>query len=49
MSIESFFDHKCDIYHIIKENVSIGYGLPRSPCFSYPSLPDIKGLGCHLG
>ena len=49
MSIESFFDHKCDIYHIVKENVTIGYGLPPSPCFSYPSLPDIKGLGCHFG
>ncbi len=49
MSIESFFDHKCDIYHIVKENVSIGYGLPDSPCFNYPATPDIKDLSCHFG
>jgi len=49
MSIEDFFDHKCDIYHIVKEEVSIGYGLPVSQCFNYPKVPDIEGLSCHFG
>ena len=49
MSIENFFDHKCGIYHIVKEDVSIGYGLPVSPCFSYPEKPDIKEQSCHFG
>ena len=49
MSIEAFFDHTCDIYHIVESAFTPGYGLPSSPSFSYPSEPDIAGLSCHFG
>ncbi len=49
MSLDNFFDHKCDIYHIRKSKNSPGYGLPASPCFSYYPIPDIKEQICHFG
>lgn len=49
MSLEAFFDHTCDIYHITNTPQSPGYGLPASPSFSYPAEADIKGLRCHFG
>jgi len=47
--IEDFFDHKCDIYHVIKGEGSPGYGLPGSPTFEYPAAPDIAARDCHFG
>lgn len=47
--IEDFFDHKCDIYHIVKEEKSPRPGLPPTPSFHYPETPDIEGLECHFG
>lgn len=49
MSLEDFFDHKCDIYHIKEGQASPGYGLAASPSFSYPEEPDIKEQDCHFG
>ncbi len=49
MSLENFFDHKCDIYHIRKKEVSPGYGLPVSPVFDYPDVPDVEKQVCHFG
>jgi len=49
MSIESFFDHKCDIYHVVGEDKPVGYNLPSSPAFSYPKTPDEKSVPCHFG
>ncbi|MCC8136255.1 MAG: YqbH/XkdH family protein [Ruminococcus sp.] len=48
MSIENFFDHKCDIYHIAEESRSPGYSLPDSPAFSYPDEPDEADIPCHF-
>jgi hypothetical protein len=41
-------NHKCDIYHTQRQDVSPGYGLPASPLFSYPETPDIEGAVCHF-
>lgn len=49
MSLEALLDHSCDIYHVVKEDKSPGYGLPASPSFSYPAEPDIIGQTCHFG
>lgn len=49
MSFEALLDHTCDIYHIIGEEKSPGYGLPSSPSFSYPTEPDISAQSCHFG
>ncbi|MCD7891602.1 MAG: YqbH/XkdH family protein [Ruminococcus sp.] len=49
MALEDFFDHLCDIYHNVKDEVSPGYGLAASPSFSYPTEPDIEALSCHFG
>lgn len=49
MSIESFFDHTCDIYHLAEESKSPGFALPSSPSFSYPDVPDEAGVACHFG
>lgn len=49
MAFEKLLDHTCDIYHLKKNNNSIGYGLPDSAGFSYSDKPDIKALKCHFG
>lgn len=49
MSLESFFDHTCDIYHVESEEKSPGFGLPSSPVFSYSSEPDEAAIPCHFG
>lgn len=49
MAIENLLDHKCDIYHIVREDASPGYALPASPEFSYPSTPDLAAVPCHFG
>ena len=47
--IEDFFDHKCNIFHIVGEEATPGYGLPPSPSFHYKPEPDISELECHFG
>lgn len=49
MSLEALLDHTCDIYHVKKEGKSPGYGLVKSPSFSYPDTPDIAKQTCHFG
>ena len=49
MSFEAMLNHKCDVYHMQREDASPGYGLPSSPSFSYAKTPDIEGLQCHFG
>lgn len=49
MAIEDFFDHHCDIYHILRSDKSPGYGLPSSPSFSYPDFPSLQRVPCHFG
>ena len=34
--IEDFFNHRCDIYHIIEQGASPGY-----------KLPDLSAVACH--
>ncbi|MCD7774420.1 MAG: YqbH/XkdH family protein [Clostridiales bacterium] len=48
MSIEDFFDHTCNIYHLIEDDKSPGYALPSSPAFTYPDEPDEAGVSCHF-
>lgn len=48
MSIENFFDHKCNIYHLRYEEKSPAYNLPASPLFEYPELPDEENISCHF-
>ena len=49
MAITDFFDHKCDIYHVVNTEKSPGFGLPAAPAFSYPDAPDLAGVPCHFG
>ncbi len=46
---ETFLNHTCDIYHIIEEERSPGYGLPGAPAFHYPEEPDLSEVPCHFG
>lgn len=48
MSLEALFDHKCDIYHLQKEDKDPGYGLSPTPAFSYGKEPDITSQTCHF-
>lgn len=47
MAFETLLDHKCNIYHIVKEQESKGYGISASK-YSYPVEPDEKEVKCHL-
>ncbi len=49
MSLEKLLNHTCDIYHIRRQDTSIGYGLATSPSFYYNEQPDISGQKCHFG
>lgn len=48
MAINDLFDHTCDIYHMVEEYDTPGYGLPHSPCFSYPLNANENGVICHF-
>jgi hypothetical protein len=48
MSLESFFDHKCDIYHLIEDEQKMSYGLPSTNSYTYPDEPDEAGVTCHF-
>lgn len=49
--IEDFFDHKCNIFHIVKTSSSPGYGLPAGSDerYGYGSKADISEVPCHFG
>lgn len=47
MSIDNLFDHKCDIYHMVKQGKDIGYGIETQD-FVYPSNPDEAAVDCHF-
>lgn len=49
MSLEKLLNHICDIYHICRQDTSIGYGLATSPSFYYKEQPDISSQICHFG
>lgn len=47
MAYEDLLDHRCDIYHMVKDDKSIGYGIKQAG-YSYPSEPDIADIACHF-
>jgi hypothetical protein len=48
MGFDALLNHTCDIYHIVKDDTSPGFGLPDSPAFSYSGTPDISAMRCHF-
>ncbi len=48
MAWEDFFNHKCDIYHIVKSSDNVGYGVTDTEHFSYPAKPDHTDVDCHF-
>lgn len=48
MSIETLFDHSCDIYHLESHEESPGYNLPASKTFTYSSQAHENGVPCHF-
>lgn len=50
MGINSFFNHKCEIYHEIKTPDSTAYSTldSQSTTNNYPETPDITDLRCHF-
>jgi len=49
VGLNDFLRHRCDIYHIKREDKSPGFALPSSPTFSYPEEPDVVNVRCHFG
>ncbi|MGN0621140.1 MAG: DUF3599 family protein [Porcipelethomonas sp.] len=49
MSFEKMLDHKCEIYHLKKSDMSPGYGLPPAESFEYGETPDVENVSCHFG
>lgn len=47
MAIEDFFNHTCNIHHLQKEDVDIGYGINDVRYF-YNDIADIENLQCHF-
>lgn len=48
MAIEDFFDHQCDIFHLIGEVKARKYGLPDGKVYKYSDKADISGQVCHF-
>lgn len=48
MAIENFYDHKCNIFHLLREEQSPGFGLPAAPSFDYADAPDLAEVACHF-
>jgi len=48
MAFAAFLNHTCDVYHILREDKSPGYGLPASRSFEYAEIPDLTGVRCHF-
>lgn len=47
MAFSDLLDHQCDIYHLIKESGSMGYGISVDK-FVYPEEADEKDIDCHF-
>lgn len=47
MSFEKLLNHKCAIYHMIKNEKNLGYGI-KAGDFCYPEEPDIPEIACHF-
>lgn len=47
MSYEELLDQKCSIYHMIKKEKDLGYGI-KTDDFKYPEEPDIPEVACHF-
>lgn len=48
MAWEDFLNHKCDIYHVVKESSDLGYGVTDTENFIYPERPDLENVDCHF-
>lgn len=47
MAFLDFLDHSCDIYHVIVEDISLGYGIEGIKKRRYPSEADAT-YKCHF-
>ena len=47
MAFEDLLDHKCDIYHMISDNKSLGYGI-NANAFKYPDSTELVEIPCHF-
>lgn len=50
MSLQSYLKHKCDIYHFVTDEQSVGYGFgtEKDKVFSYLNEPDVSNVDCHF-
>ena len=47
MSFENLLDQRCAIYHMKKEEKSLGYGIAGETSV-YPEEPDVADVPCHF-
>ena len=47
MAFEDLLDHRCDIYHMVKEEKDMGFAIKLTG-FSYPEAPDVEDVECHF-
>ena len=50
MALEDFFDHTCTLFHVEKNDRSLGYGISDENHFSYPDAAEEKDtdIPCHF-
>lgn len=48
MSFIGMLNHTCDIYHLIHNSESPGYGLPTETVYDYPKIADDACVPCHF-
>lgn len=48
MAWEDMLNHKCDIYHAVKDDRELGYGVTDTEHFTYQSEADIDDVDCHF-
>lgn len=48
MAFDTFLDHKCSVYHIVKTTTNIGYNLVDKVVYKYGDDPDLSDVNCHF-
>lgn len=43
-----FLNDRCDVYHLRREDMAPGYGVPAHAAASYPKEPDLTDVPCHF-
>lgn len=45
---EDFLDHRCNIYYLVDEQITVGYGINAESVRKENDRPTLKNVACHF-